>query len=317
MSKKSGLSSSTTFVLSGISACTAELVVYPMDMIKTRLQVMEHPVTINKISSISTNSATISLPTSTVVKRPGMISTGAQIFSHEGIRGFYIGFSAACYRHIVYSGVRYLSYELLRENIFHRNPDGSFPLWKSMCAAMTAGAIGQFVASPTDLVKVQMQTEGVRLLKGEAKLYSGTFNCFKVLYSRYGFIGMWRGWLPNVQRAALVQLGDLTAYDISKQKLLHHTSLKDNYVCHGVASIIAGLVSTIMSTPSDVLKTRIMNNPTRYKSTTDCLLQTIKNEGPFALYKGFFPIWARMGPKAMVFYLVFEELRHLVGVKSW
>ena len=29
---------------------------------------------------------------------------------------------------------------------------------------MTAGAVGQFIASPTDLVKVQMQMEGKRVL---------------------------------------------------------------------------------------------------------------------------------------------------------
>ena len=32
---------------------------------------------------------------------------------------------------------------------------------------MTAGACGQFIASPTDLVKVRMQTEGLKKLKGE------------------------------------------------------------------------------------------------------------------------------------------------------
>eukprot|EP00485_Elphidium_margaritaceum_P009632 CAMPEP_0202710660 /NCGR_PEP_ID=MMETSP1385-20130828/22610_1 /ASSEMBLY_ACC=CAM_ASM_000861 /TAXON_ID=933848 /ORGANISM="Elphidium margaritaceum" /LENGTH=96 /DNA_ID=CAMNT_0049370245 /DNA_START=228 /DNA_END=514 /DNA_ORIENTATION=+ len=95
---------------------------------------------------------------------------------------------------------------------------------------MSAGAIGQFVASPTDLVKVQMQTEGFRTLKGEPKLYNGTFHCFASMYNKLGFIGMWRGWFPNVQRAALVQLGDLTAYDIAKQKILLHTPLEDNFM---------------------------------------------------------------------------------------
>ena len=35
---------------------------------------------------------------------------------------------------------------------------------KSVIAGMTAGAFGQFIASPTDLVKVQMQMEGKRVL---------------------------------------------------------------------------------------------------------------------------------------------------------
>lgn len=288
---KEGLSYTTTYLLSGISACTAESVVYPCDMIKTRLQIMH--------------------------KSGRMFETGSYIIRNEGITGLYMGFQVACYRHLIYSGCRYLAYELLRENVFHRNEDGSFPLWKSALAAMSSGAIGQFIASPTDLVKVQMQTEGFRVIQGEKMLYNGTFHCFKSMYAQMCFFGMWKGWFPNVQRAAFVQLGDLTAYDMSKQALLKYTPLEDNFVCHGCASICAGLVATIMSTPSDVLKTRIMSNPQLYKGTWDCAVKTVSEYGILSLYRGFFPIWARMGPKAMVFYLTFEQLRCAIGLPSW
>jgi len=288
---KEGLNFGTTYLLGAVSACTAESVVYPCDMVKTRLQI---------------------LPT-----RAGMFTTAATIVRTEGPSGLYMGFSAACYRHCIYSGTRYFAYELIKENVFTRNADGSFPLWKSALAAMSAGAIGQFAASPTDLIKVQMQTEGFRALQGQQRLYSGTRHCATEMYRKMGVVGLWRGWLPNVQRAALVQLGDLTAYDMAKQKLLLHTRLEDNFVAHGAASIVAGLVATVMSTPSDVLKTRIMSNPDAYSSTTDCLVKTVRNDGVLALYRGFFPIWARMGPKAMIFYLTFEQLRGAMGLSSW
>jgi len=50
------------------------------------------------------------------------------------------------------------------------------------------------------------------------------------------------------------------------------------------------------------VKTRVMNQPTNkdgtglyYKNSLDCLQKTVKNEGFFALYKGFIPIWMRLG----------------------
>ena len=58
-------------------------------------------------------------------------------------------------------------YEVIREKILKKNPDGSYPLWKSSLGGLTAGALGQFIASPTDLVKVQMQMEGRRRLEGK------------------------------------------------------------------------------------------------------------------------------------------------------
>ena len=286
------LSPVVSYLIGGVSACNAELFVYPMDTVKTRMQVSERA-------------------------SPGMVSTFRSVASKEGVSGFYMGFGSACARHMVYSGCRFLAYEWLRENVFRRNEDGSFPLWKSALAGVTAGGIGQFVASPTDLVKVRMQTEGLRQLSGQPPLYKGSLDCLLSLFGELGLAGLWRGCLPNCQRAALVQLGDLTAYDMSKQKLLLHTSLADDVYCHALASVCAGFVATCMSTPADVLKTRIMAQPTRYRGSMDCLRQTVSNEGLLALYKGFFPIWARMGPKALVLYLTLEQLRTLAGAKSF
>jgi len=295
--KTEKLSPLTTYLLGGVSACTAESVVYPLDTIKTRLQVLEkkHVTSQNR----------------------GMFRTGWNIMKQEGITGFYNGFTAGCYRHMIYSGGRILSYDFFREKVLKRDENGHFPLWKSMLSAVSAGFIGQFFASPLDLVKVRMQTEGLRILRGEPALYDGSIHCLVLLYREFGFVGMWRGWFPNCQRAALVQLGDLTAYDMSKQYILKHTTIPDNFMCHGLASIAAGFVATVMSTPSDVVKTRMMADPKRYRGAYHCLRETVNKDGILALYKGFFPIWARMGPKAMVFYLTFEQLRNVLGLRSW
>jgi solute carrier family 25 (mitochondrial uncoupling protein), member 27 len=53
-----------------------------------------------------------------------------------------------------------------------------------------------------------------------------------------------------------------------------------------------------------------------YKSSIDCLLQTVKNEGLFALYKGFFPVWIRMAPWSLTFWLSFEKMRHTLGASA-
>ena len=45
---------------------------------------------------------------------------------------------------------------------------------------MTAGAFGQFIASPTDLVKVQMQMEGKRVLvEGRRPRYDLLLGCMR------------------------------------------------------------------------------------------------------------------------------------------
>lgn len=67
--------------------------------------------------------------------------------------------------------------------------------------------------------------------------------------------------MPSVQRAILVGIGDITAYDMGKQFLLQNTNLTEGPVLHLIGSAFAGFVAAGMGTPADVMKTRIMNQP--------------------------------------------------------
>ena len=85
---------------------------------------------------------------------------------------------------------------------------------------MTSGAVAQFCASPTDLVKVRMQMEGQKILRGGVSGRPKTMmQTFGDVLAAGGFFGLWKGCVPNVQRAALVNLGDLTGYDQAKRML--------------------------------------------------------------------------------------------------
>lgn len=46
-----------------------------------------------------------------------------------------------------------------------------------------------------------------------------------------------------------------------------------------------------------------------YSGSLDCAVQTIRNEGLFALYKGFIPTWVRMGPWNIIFFITYEQLK--------
>nr|XP_006625823.1 PREDICTED: mitochondrial uncoupling protein 4 isoform X1 [Lepisosteus oculatus] len=303
----------TKFILSACAAAVAEIVTFPLDLTKTRLQIQGETALCRHGDGGHKGTP-----------YRGMLSTAAGIVREEGLFRLWQGATPAIYRHVVYSGVRMVSYEQLRESMLGRNEDTTFPFWKSVLAGMLAGAIGQFFASPTDLVKVQMQMEGRRRLEGKPPRIRGVYHAFVKIISEGGIRGLWAGWVPNVQRAALVNLGDLTTYDTMKHFLLRNTSVEDNYICHGLSSISSGLIAAILGTPADVVKTRIMNQPRDahgrgllYRSSTDCLIQSVKGEGFISLYKGFIPTWMRMAPWSLTFWLTFEQIRRMIGVSSF
>ena len=103
---------------------------------------------------------------------------------------------------------------------------------KAAIGGMSAGALGQFMASPTDLVKVQIQMEGKRRLEGKSPRVKNAFHAFQKIMKQGGIRGLWKGWVPNVQRAALVNLGDLTTYDTAKRYILMNSQLKDTSLVH-------------------------------------------------------------------------------------
>ena len=49
----------------------------------------------------------------------------------------------------------------------------------------------------------------------------------------------------------------------------------------------------------------------------DCLVKTVKIEGLKALWKGFFPTWARLGPWQFVFWVSYEKFRQIAGLFSF
>lgn len=61
--------------------------------------------------------------------------------------------------------------------------------------------------------------------------------------------------------------------------------------------------SSISSSIDQVQNSRI------YKGSIDCGIQTVRNEGFSALYKGFIPAWLRMGPWNIIFFITYEQLK--------
>ena len=88
-----------------------------------------------------------------------------------GVMNLFRGLTPACLRHLIYSGLRLPLYEFLREDVLERDVDGSFPLYKAVIAGMASGAAAQFFSSPTDLIKVRMQTDYKRRIAGLESLY--------------------------------------------------------------------------------------------------------------------------------------------------
>lgn len=114
--------------------------------------------------------------------------------------------------------------------------------------------------------------------------------------------------------------GELSTYDSAKGAILRSGLVSDGLPAHLLASVCSGFVASLVSTPADVIKTRVMSqdpaNP-MYRGSLDCLVKSVRTEGVAALWRGFLPTWARLGPWQLAFWVTYEQLRGTVGIGTF
>lgn len=149
-------------------------------------------------------------------------------------------------------------------------------------------------------------------------IQGGMIGNFVNIYQQEGARGLWKGVSLTAQRAAIVVGVELPVYDLTKKHLILSGLMGDTVYTHFLSSFTCGLAGALASNPVDVVRTRMMNQRvlrdgtcSGYTGTLDCLLQTWKNEGFFALYKGFWPNWLRLGPWNIIFFVTYEQLKKL------
>ena len=87
--------------------------------------------------------------------------------------------------------------------------------------------------------------------------------------------------------------------------------MSDGIPCHVFCAGWAGLCATIVGSPMDVMKTRIMQAPKgMYSGFLDAFLSTLRKEGPKSFYKGFVPNACRISGWNIVMFLTLEQVRH-------
>ncbi|KAM6427403.1 brain mitochondrial carrier protein 1 isoform 2-T2 [Liasis olivaceus] len=231
-----------------------------------------------------------------------------RISREEGILALYSGIAPALLRQASYGTIKIGIYQSLKRLFVNRLEDETLLI--NVICGVISGVISSALANPTDVLKIRMQAQG-SLFQG------GMIGSFIDIYQQEGTRGLWRGVVPTAQRAAIVVGVELPVYDITKKHLILSGLMGDTILTHFISSFTCGLAGAIASNPVDVVRTRMMNQRAivgsvdLYRGTLDGLVKTWKSEGFFALYKGFWPNWLRLGPWNIIFFITYEQLKRL------
>ncbi|KAL1139932.1 hypothetical protein AAG570_006909 [Ranatra chinensis] len=233
------------------------------------------------------------------------------IIQKEGFFALYNGLSAGLLRQATYTTTRLGVYNWLFSVLTGK--DGKPPNFavKAGCG-MLAGMCGAFVGTPAEVALVRMTADG-RLPPEQRRNYSSVVSALVRITREEGLLTLWRGAIPTMGRAMVVNAAQLASYSQAKEILLNTGYFEENIMLHFCSSMISGLITTAASMPVDIAKTRIQNmkmidGKPEFKGAGDVLMKVVRNEGFFALWKGFTPYYARLGPHTVLTFIFLEQL---------
>ncbi|XP_006623611.1 mitochondrial glutamate carrier 1-like isoform X1 [Apis dorsata] len=259
----------------GIAGIIGVSVVFPLDLVKTRLQ--------NQI--IASNGERM---------YKSMFDCFNKTYKAEGYFGMYKG-----------SGVNILlitpekAIKLTANDTFrHYLSIGSgqkLPLEREMLAGGLAGACQIIVTTPMELLKIQMQDAGrIAIAAKEAnKTISkvSALSLTKDLLQKRGILGLYQGTGATALRDVTFSILYFPLFarlnDIGPKR----DDGSSVFWCSFLAGCTAGSIAALSVNPFDVIKTRLQvikkapGEPT-YNGVLDCITKTLKNEGPIAFFKG-------------------------------
>eukprot|EP00201_Polytomella_parva_P011889 CAMPEP_0175056958 /NCGR_PEP_ID=MMETSP0052_2-20121109/10980_1 /TAXON_ID=51329 ORGANISM="Polytomella parva, Strain SAG 63-3" /NCGR_SAMPLE_ID=MMETSP0052_2 /ASSEMBLY_ACC=CAM_ASM_000194 /LENGTH=316 /DNA_ID=CAMNT_0016322083 /DNA_START=52 /DNA_END=1002 /DNA_ORIENTATION=+ len=281
----------TELYTSGISVSIANTVTNPLDMIKVRMQLAGRNLAAGE-------------------KRPGMVSTGVNVVKNEGVLALWSGLGPSLARGFFFGGARLGLYTPIKMAIAgDEKAAASFQL--KVLSGSLSGGLAAAVTSPIELIKTRLQAAG-----RDPALPNTSMGVIRSVVAADGVPGLWRGAMPGLIRSAILTACQCATYDEAKKFVKDTTGLNEGLYLHLSSSMIAGLVTTTVTNPIDVIKTRMFIGGKSTGGVMSTASTVLKNDGLAGFMKGWSASYARLGPHTVIMFLTAERLRSYAGLKN-
>ncbi|XP_075980591.1 mitochondrial 2-oxoglutarate/malate carrier protein-like [Anticarsia gemmatalis] len=270
------------FVIGGASGMMAICVVQPMDLLKTRMQLLGPAGKNTSVATVASN-----------------------IVKNEGVKGLYKGLSAGLFRQATYTTGRLGCFNALFD--VYKAKYGTPELGVKILLGMIAGSVGAFIGTPAEVALIRMTADG-RLPPEQRRNYTHVFNALSRIIREEGVRALWRGTGATVSRAIVVNGAQLGSYTQAREMLL--PSIGGGFPLHFASAMISGFITTVASLPVDIVKTRVQN-AAKGTSQLAVLNNVIRNEGILALWSGLLPTYLKIGPHTVLCFVFLEQLNAL------
>ncbi|XP_032045665.1 calcium-binding mitochondrial carrier protein Aralar1 isoform X1 [Aythya fuligula] len=273
------------FTLGSIAGAVGATAVYPIDLVKTRMQ-----------NQRSTGSVVGEL------MYKNSFDCFKKVLRFEGFFGLYRGLLPQLIGVAPEKAIKLTVNDFVRDKFTKK--DGSIPLPAEILAGGCAGASQVIFTNPLEIVKIRLQVAG--------EITTGPRVSALSVIKDLGLLGLYKGakacFLRDIPFSAIY----FPVYAHSKLMLAD-----ENGHVGGLnllaAGAIAGVPAASLVTPADVIKTRLQvaarAGQTTYSGVIDCFGKILREEGPSAFWKGAGARVFRSSPQFGVTLVTYELLQ--------
>uniref|UniRef100_A0A3P8TFH8 Solute carrier family 25 member 36a n=1 Tax=Amphiprion percula TaxID=161767 RepID=A0A3P8TFH8_AMPPE len=189
-----------------------------------------------------------------------------------------------------------------------------------MVSAGMAGFTAITATNPIWLIKTRLQLEARN--RGERRM--NAFECVRRVYQMDGLRGFYRGMSASYAGISETVI-HFVIYESIKRKLLEsraHTSMDEEEETVKDASDFVGMMlaaatsktcATSIAYPHEVIRTRLREEGSKYRSFFQTLLTVPREEGYRALYRGLTTHLVRQIPNTAIMMCTYEVVVYLLG----
>ncbi|XP_046601741.1 calcium-binding mitochondrial carrier protein Aralar1 isoform X2 [Neodiprion lecontei] len=283
------LESGYRFILGSIGGAVGATAVYPVDLVKTRMQ----------------NQRTGSFIGELMYRNS--IDCFKKVIRHEGVFGLYRGLAPQLMGVAPEKAIKLTVNDFVRDKCMDKN--GNIPLLGEILSGACAGGSQVIFTNPLEIVKIRLQVAGE--IAGGSKVRALS------VVKELGLFGLYKGARACLLRDVPFSAIYFPTYAHLKAKMADEGGY-NTPVSLLVSGAIAGIPAAALVTPADVIKTRLQvvarQGQTTYTGVMDCARKIYREEGARALWKGATARVLRSSPQFGVTLFTYELLQRLFVV---
>lgn len=276
------------FMAGAIAGVSELAVMYPLDVVKTRMQLQSNTVSAD-------------------LKYTGLVDCISKIVKREGLKQLYKGISSPFLMEAPKRATKFAFNEKFK-TLYTDLLGNERQKTVAIISGASAGAVEAGVIVPFELVKVKMQDITCK--------FDSPVDVLKDVIKKDGFLGIYHGLESTIWRHALWNAGYFGIIFQVRKSLPAVKNNNEKIRNDLIAGTIGGTMGCVLNTPFDVVKSRIQSNSNittlkdgtvmkKYNWTIPSVLKVYHEEGFRALYKGFVPKICRLGPGGGILLIVF------------